>query len=78
MENLFELAKHPTTDATIHQLGQMMKDLEKQRRDAEAMLYDLQDDEEERAAVEKEIQKFEEWVAKVRPFLLDPTYTVFL
>lgn len=75
MNNLFELAKHATNDATISRLGNMMEELEKQRRDAEALLYDLEDDEEERLAVEKEIQKFEEWVAKVSPFLLDPTYT---
>ena len=74
MQNLFELAKHATTDATISQLGQMMEDLEKQRRDAEAMVFDLEDEEEERAAIEKEIQKFEQWVEKVKPFLLDPSY----
>jgi hypothetical protein len=34
-----------------------------------------EEDDEERNAVEREIAKFEPWVEKVRPFLLDESYT---
>ncbi|MFL5698162.1 MAG: recombinase family protein, partial [Ktedonobacteraceae bacterium] len=74
MTNLFELAKHATNDTTISRLGQMMEGLEKQRRETEALLFDLEEDDEEREAVEKEIAKFEAWAEKVRPFLLDESY----
>jgi hypothetical protein len=49
-------------------------ELEKQKRVAEGMLFDLADEEEERAEIEKELQKFEKWVADVQPSLTDPTY----
>lgn len=75
MQNLFALAQHATDDFSIESLGRMMKDLEKQKRDAVAMLYDIEEDAEEREAVEAEIVKFEKWVAQVQPLLTDPTYT---
>ncbi len=74
MRNLYNLAQHATTDQTIAELGKRMNDLENQKRAAEAMLYDLADEEEEQAALEKEIVRFEEWVATVRDNLTDPTY----
>src|SRR5205085_4101147 len=75
MENLFELAKHATTDATMSRLGSMMEELEKQRRDAQALLFDIEDDEAERADVERELARFEKWVESVREDLLDPIYS---
>jgi len=75
MHNLYSLAQHATNDETIQTLTGMLKDLEKQKRETEALLYDAAEDEEEREEVEKEIVKFEQWVAKVRPLLTDPAYT---
>lgn len=51
-----------------------MNELEKAKREIESLLYDAQDDEEERAAVELELVRFEKWVEKVQPFLTDPEY----
>ncbi len=52
-----------------------MNQLEGQKRQAEAMLSDLADEEEKFAEVEKQLHKFEEWAAQVRPLLADPSYT---
>ncbi len=51
-----------------------MKGLEKQQREAQAMLYGIEEDDEERAELEEEIRKFEKWVEKVQPLLTDSTY----
>ncbi len=74
MQNLYRLAEQATDDETIAHLTQRMNELEKQKRDAEALLYDIADDEEERTEIETEITKFEEWAQTVRPLLTDPTY----
>jgi hypothetical protein len=75
MSNLYKLAQNATDDETIDSLGGMLKQLEKQKHDAEAMLYSIEEDAEERERIEAEIGKFEYWVAKVRPLLTDPSYT---
>jgi len=75
MKNLYTLAENAPDDEELARITQRMQELGKQKREAEALLYDLEEDEEERAAVEEEIVKFEKWVEKVRPFLADPTYT---
>ena len=73
MANLYQLAMEATSDHTIETLKGLMHDLEKQKREAEAMLYDIEEDDEERAALEEEIVRFEKWVEKVQPLLTDPT-----
>ncbi len=37
-------------------------------------MYDLEDEEEAKTALEAEIMKFEQWVEQVRPLLTDPSY----
>jgi hypothetical protein len=51
-----------------------MNDLERQKRDAEALIYDIEEDAEELAIIEAEILKFEEWAEQVRPLLGNATY----
>ena len=75
MQNLYSLAEQATDDETLASLTHRMNELEKSKREAEAMLYDLDDDAEEWEEIEKELAKFETWVAKVQPYLTDPTYT---
>lgn len=75
MRNLYQLAQNATDDETIDTLGGMLKQLEKQKHDAEAMLFSIEEDAEERELIEAEIVKFEQWVEKVRPLLTDQTYT---
>lgn len=74
MQNLYKLAEKATDDETLAHLTERMHNLEKQKRDAEALLFDIEDDEEERAAIEAEIVKFEKWAEEVRPYLTDPDY----
>jgi len=74
MVNLYQLAMDATSDDTIESLKGLLHNLEKQKREAEAMLYDIEEDDEERQELEEEIVRFEKWVAKVQPLLTDPTY----
>ncbi len=74
MNNLYRLAEAATDNETIDDLTVMMNDFEKQKRAAEALIYDIEEDEEERQEVEEEISRFKEWAENVRPKLTDPTY----
>lgn len=72
--NLFTLAQQATTDDTINRLAQTLNELERQKQEAVGMLYDVQEEEEEREKLEAAIVRFEQWAADVRPLLGDPTY----
>lgn len=74
IDNLFDLAKHSTNDKNRERLGLLMEELEKQQREAESLLYDIEDEQEEQAKLEAEIVRFEEWFEEVKPSLSDPTY----
>lgn len=74
VENFLELARYATTSGMIASLAQQMNDLENQKRNAEKLLYAIEDAEEEQAEIEAELAKFERWSEKVRPFLTDPAY----
>jgi hypothetical protein len=74
MQNIYKLAQNATDDETIDTLTAMMKELEKQKHDTEAMRYDIEAEEEERHKTEEEIAKFEAWAAQVAPLLGDLSY----
>jgi DNA invertase Pin-like site-specific DNA recombinase len=74
INNLFSLARHATNDSTRERLGMELENLEKRLREAEAMLIDFDEDEEDKALLEAEIVRFEEWAERVRPNLSDPKY----
>jgi hypothetical protein len=74
IDNLFDLARYATNEKNRERLGIMMQNLEAEQQEAEAMLYDIADDEEERGKLEAEIARFEKWAEEVRPNLTDPTY----
>ena len=74
ISNLFALAQHATTEDTITRLGEAMRDLEKQKHIAQAMISITEGEEEERAALEHEIVKFETWAAGVQEDLDDPSF----
>jgi DNA invertase Pin-like site-specific DNA recombinase len=74
MQNIYNLAEKATDDETIAHLTQRMNALELQKRQAESMLFDLEDESERQAKLEEEIIKFEKWAEQVRPLLTDCTY----
>jgi DNA invertase Pin-like site-specific DNA recombinase len=74
IKNLYNLAKHATTDDMVAGLAQEMNQLEQQKMQAKAMLCDIAETEEKRLEIEVELVKFETWAEKVRPFLTDPEY----
>jgi len=74
MNNLYKLAQSATDDETIETITGMMKDLERQKHDAAALIYDIEEEEEDRQLVEVEITKFEYWAENVRPLLGNSTY----
>jgi hypothetical protein len=69
MQNLYRLAENATDDETIVHLGERMNELEHQKRETEKLLYVLEGDAEERAAIEEELCKFEAWAAGVQPYI---------
>jgi hypothetical protein len=75
MRRLFKLAQGAEKDETIDELTVILKDLERQKIQMEALLYDADADAQERAEIEAEIAKFEAWVEEVRPMLANPEYT---
>jgi DNA invertase Pin-like site-specific DNA recombinase len=74
IQNFYALAKHATTDDMVAGLAQQMNQLEQQKAQAKAMLYDIAETEEQRVELEVELVKFETWAEQVRPFLTDPAY----
>ena len=74
INNLFDLARYATNDSTRQRLGMTLESLEQRKREAEAMLVDFDENEEDKALLEAEIAKFEAWAEQVRPYLSDPTY----
>jgi hypothetical protein len=74
MKNLYLLAQDATDDETIDSLKAMMHDLERQKREAQAMLYESEEEEEKMQEVNEAIDKFEEWANKIQDLLTDPSY----
>jgi DNA invertase Pin-like site-specific DNA recombinase len=74
IRRLYKLAEQATDDDTIAELAQRMNELEKRKRSAEYLLFDLDDASEKEAELEAEIQRFEHWAEQVRPKLADATY----
>src|SRR5207245_2474700 len=75
INNLFDLARHASTDSTRERLGLILEDLEQRKREAEAMLIEM-DEGDTQALLDTELVGFEEWTQKVRPCLGDPDYLI--
>lgn len=74
MRNLYKFAENAPDDEELARLTERMQELGRQKREAEAMLHVLEDDAEERAAIEKELQRFEKWVLGVQENYTDAAY----
>ncbi len=74
LKNLYRLAQEATDDENFSDITALMKDLERQKRDAERILYDVAEEEEINQQLNAALDKFEQWAYKVRPLLSDPTY----
>ncbi len=72
--NLYKLAEAATDDDTMNSLSMRLRDLEKQKRDLEGMLSDIEEEDEIKQMIQEEINHFEAWADKVRPCLGDPMY----
>jgi DNA invertase Pin-like site-specific DNA recombinase len=75
INNLWKLAQAATDDDSISSLQVMLNNLERQKREAEVMLFDLDDEEEIKNKLAAEIARFEKWADEVRPLLTNPEYT---
>src|SRR5258708_22698554 len=72
LKRLYRLAEHATDDETIDELAAQMNGLEKQKRDAEMLLFHFEETNEQEEELEKEILRFEQWTESVRPQLTNP------
>lgn len=74
LKNLCTLAQDATDDDTLDSLKALMHDLERQKHEAEAMLYEVSEEEETMKEVNEAIDRFEVWAANVRSYFFDPEY----
>jgi site-specific DNA recombinase len=74
IRRLYKLAEHAIDDETVEELAEQMNGLERQKRQAEMLLLDLDETDEQEQELEKEIQRFECWADEVRPLLTDLAY----
>jgi site-specific DNA recombinase len=74
IKKLLDLAASSTDDETYEEIKAKIREQEQEKQKAQSLLYDVEEDDEERAEVEAEIVRFEKWVAEVQPLLLDPNY----
>lgn len=74
LRNLSLLAQESRDDDTLDSIKALMHDLERQKHEAEGMLFELGEEEEKMKEVNTEIDRFEVWAKTVRQFFLDPAY----
>ncbi len=74
IKNLQDLAEDVSDKEEMANLKVRIKELSKHKQDAESLLYDIADEDEERAKTETELQRFEKWAKEVQPDLTDPAY----
>jgi len=73
-KNLWTLAENCTDNGTLADLTARLKSLEKEKHNLEGMKREIEDEEELKEKIAKELSKFIEWADKVRPLLSDPEY----
>jgi predicted nucleic acid-binding Zn-ribbon protein len=71
INNLFAMAKAATDNDSIRSLQGTLWQMEKQKRDIEAIQIDLEEEAAQIAKLNAEIDRFEKWASEVRPQLLD-------
>lgn len=74
IKNLYTLAAAAADDDTIVSLQAMLRDLERQKHNVEAIQYDLEEEAEMLQKLYAEIDRFEGWCATVRENLTNPDY----
>jgi hypothetical protein len=74
IKEFLEFARHAATTSMITGFLQQVNDLESQKRSAEKLLFAIEADEVEKAAIEAELTKFEKWTQEVRLHLGNPEY----
>lgn len=74
LQNLSELAGYASTEDATAERARRMNNLEAQKRQAESLLYRIAEDDGGRMAFEVELNSFEAWAERVRPFLTDTGY----
>ena len=74
IKNLVKLAVAAQDDEIIEGLKANLQIYEKQKREIQTMLLDMEEDEEETEKLQAEIDRFEAWVMQVQPKLGDPSY----
>ena len=74
LKNLYTLAQDATDDETLDSNKALMHDWERQKHEAEAMLYEVAEEEETMKEVNAAIDRFEAWAGNVRRYFVDPEY----
>jgi len=72
--NIYLLAEAANDEDTITNLQRRLTEIEKEKRDLRALLFDAEEQEEVQEKILAEVAKFEDWAYTVRPLLGDPCY----
>src|SRR5260370_2956393 len=72
--NLWVMAENCTDNDSLATLTARLNQLETEKRQLEGLQREIDDEEELKEKLEKELTKFVEWADKVRPLLSDPSY----
>ncbi len=75
ISNLLTLAEDAVDREELADIKGRISGLQRQKRDLERMLVDLDNEAEKRQKVDKAIADFLLWCEGIRPFIDDPTYT---
>ncbi len=74
INNLIRLAEDVTDDNELTNIKGRMVDLQKQKRELTILLNEVAEEQDLQEELERELQRFEQWTAKVRPLLDDPDF----
>ncbi len=72
--NINLLAETANDEDTITNLQRRLAEIEKEKRDLRALLFDAEEQEEVQEKILAEVAKFEDWAYTVQPLLGDPYY----
>jgi site-specific DNA recombinase len=75
IKNLITLGEEASDDDELLSIKARVADLSRQKREVAIMLNEVAEEEEIYKAIERELQRFEEWAAKIRPLVDDPDFT---
>jgi site-specific DNA recombinase len=74
IKNLISLAEEASDDDELLNIKGRVAEYSRQKREIATMLNEVTEEEDSYKAIEQELQRFEEWAAKIRPYVEDADF----